>query len=244
MNQWWRAYSEAAEDPKLQRLPDFLFRCWFNIMCIACRHGGSLPPLPDLAFRLRLTEEKTKKVIHDLKDAGLLDEEDQKITPHNWNGRQYKTDVTDPTNAERQRRYRNGHMKRDRNGTVTVNVTDDVTRPVTDSVTGHETEAKRPESEAESEQIRKKDSSEPNGSALFAMPEDQETELFRRGKQILGANAGGLIAKIKAHHGGNVAKARATIETASTKQDPREWVGRVLKGRQDDGFAATTGAIV
>jgi hypothetical protein len=232
MNQWWRAYVEALDDPKLQRLSDFLFRCWFNIMCVACRHNGSLPSIPDLAFRLRLNEEKTKKVVHDLKQAGLLDDDGQdKITPHNWSGRQYKSDVTDPTNANRQRRYREQHKKRDRNDSVTDGVTD----KITGTVTVNKTDAKRPDSDSET------DSSEPKGSAV---PEDQEVELFRRGKQILGVNAGGLIAKIKAHHGGNVAKARATIETASTKQDPREWVGRVLRGRQDDGFAATTGAIV
>ena len=68
-------------------------------------------------------------------------------------------------------------------------------------------------------EVRKKD----------ADPIQLERELFIRGKQILGQQAGGLIVKLlKAKHG-NVALARSALETASTKQNPREYVVACLK---------------
>lgn len=63
-----------------------------------------------------------------------------------------------------------------------------------------------------------------------AAPPDPDAELFRRGKEVLGKNAGGQIAKLKAAKGGNVALARAVIEQASTKQSAREYVAAAING--------------
>ena len=60
-------------------------------------------------------------------------------------------------------------------------------------------------------------------------PTSPEAELFARGKEVLGNNAGGLIAKLLKAKESDVALARAAIETASTKQDPREYIGKVLR---------------
>lgn len=107
MSRWWRAYDEAVDDPKLQRLPPALFKSWFNLCCIASKNGGTLPPIGDVAFRLHVTEHKAAEIITALVAAGLIDRrEDQTFEPHNWEGRQYKSDVTDPTAAERMKRYR------------------------------------------------------------------------------------------------------------------------------------------
>jgi hypothetical protein len=62
--------------------------------------------------------------------------------------------------------------------------------------------------------------------------QSEESDLFRRGKQILGNNAGGLIAKLKTARG-SVSLARATIETASTKHNPREYVSAVIRGQSE-----------
>lgn len=70
---------------------------------------------------------------------------------------------------------------------------------------------------------RKKDA--PDGA-----PEDLEKQLFHRGKQVAGQNAGGLIAKLLKAKNGNVALARAVIEQASTKQNPREFIGAAIAG--------------
>lgn len=61
-------------------------------------------------------------------------------------------------------------------------------------------------------------------------PSISERELFERGKEVLGAKAGGQIANLKAHFGGNVALARAAIETASTKHKPAQYVAAIIRG--------------
>lgn len=59
---------------------------------------------------------------------------------------------------------------------------------------------------------------------------DPETDLFRRGKEVLGKQAGGLIRQLLASKDGKVNQARAAIETAAGKQDPREYIGAVIRG--------------
>jgi hypothetical protein len=49
---------------------------------------------------------------------------------------------------------------------------------------------------------------------------------------VLGKQAGGLISKLLAAKQKNIALARAAIEQASTKSDPREYIGRIISGPQ------------
>lgn len=60
-------------------------------------------------------------------------------------------------------------------------------------------------------------------------PPDPDAELFRRGKELLGKSAGGQIAKLKALFGGDVAKTRALLEVASTKNSAAEYVAAAIK---------------
>lgn len=110
---WWRAYDEAADDPKLQRLPADLFRSWFNLVCIASRNNGVLPPLADIAFGLRKTEKEAKRALDALIEAGLFDVSETVIEPHNWSGRQYKSDVSTGRVRSFRKRRNNRFMKRD-----------------------------------------------------------------------------------------------------------------------------------
>lgn len=92
---WFRVYDSVLDDPKVQRLPDNLFRAWVNLMCIASRNDGIIPDgIEAIAFSLRLSVQKTKATIRGLKDAALLDDVETGWQPHNWNGRQYKSDVS------------------------------------------------------------------------------------------------------------------------------------------------------
>jgi hypothetical protein len=102
VNHWWRAYNEAVNDPKLQLLSDALFRAWFNVMCIASANGGDLPALKDVAFTLRIAPAKAAQLLAQLHVAGLLDKTETGFVPHNWNGRQYKSDVS----TDRVKRFR------------------------------------------------------------------------------------------------------------------------------------------
>lgn len=68
-----------------------------------------------------------------------------------------------------------------------------------------------------------KEDAAPNGA------HSDEADLYRRGKEVLGKQAGGLISKLlKAKQ--SIPLARAAIEQASTKENPREYLGRVLVG--------------
>lgn len=113
---WWRAYDEAVDDPKLILLSSDKVRWgWFRLMCLASAYGGHLPPIEIICVKLRLREAAANMLLDELSGAGLIDEFDGVLRPHNWNGRQFKSDVTDPTAAERMKRYRNK-----RNASVTV----------------------------------------------------------------------------------------------------------------------------
>lgn len=104
MSLWWRAYSSARHDPKVQRLSGDAFKAWFNLLCLAAEHNGVLPDIPDVAFELRRSEEATKKLLDDFIERELLDVTEHGVSPHNWSGRQYKSDVsTDRVKRFRQR---------------------------------------------------------------------------------------------------------------------------------------------
>jgi hypothetical protein len=117
MSRWFRFYEEVLDDPKAQKLPLVLFKAWVNILCLASKNNGKIP-VEDVSFALRVTEKAAEDILSDLGAAGLIDEFEGTYSPHNWGKRQYKSDVSDPTAAERMRRHRNAH----RNATVTVTV--------------------------------------------------------------------------------------------------------------------------
>ena len=70
-------------------------------------------------------------------------------------------------------------------------------------------------------------------SAAPIVPSD-EADFFRRIKQIAGSNAGGLGKRLLEAKRGNVALARAAVEQASTKQDAREYLGAIIRTREDE----------
>ena len=105
--QWFRFYNEALNDPKVQGLPAELFRVWINVLCVANEENdwGFLPSLDDLAFKLRLTLEETETALDDLFRRNLIEKSGRKLTPHNWNRRQYQSDSsTERSRKSRERR--------------------------------------------------------------------------------------------------------------------------------------------
>jgi len=105
---WFRFYTEALDDPKVQKLPAEHFRVWVNLLCVAKKHDGKLPSESDCAFMLRMDTAAFHVTFEALKSSGLIDEkvgQSRHTEPHNWSKRQYKSD----TSAERTRRYRNRH---------------------------------------------------------------------------------------------------------------------------------------
>src|SRR6266851_2626012 len=119
MSRWFRFYDDAINDPKILKLPEATRWHWTALLCIASKNDGVLPSMADIALMLRLTPQRAASIVTHLVTAGLLDKTESGFAPHNWNGRQYKTDVTDPTAAERMKRYRK-NKRNDRNDAVTV----------------------------------------------------------------------------------------------------------------------------
>ena len=107
MSRWFRFYDDAINDPKILKLTDALRWQWVAILCVASKNDGMLPPTDDVALMLRVKPSAAAAIIAGLKSAGLLDSIDGSFSPHNWNGRQYKSDVS----TERVKRFR----KRERN---------------------------------------------------------------------------------------------------------------------------------
>jgi len=90
------------------------------------------------------------------------------------------------------------YRNRKRNGTVTVTATRD----------------------REQNTEKEKDAAAP--------PSSPEKELFDRGRQVLGDKAGGMVKNLLKAKSGDTALARAAIETASTKSNPREYVSGII----------------
>lgn len=223
MSQWFRVYAELIDDPKFIKLGPDLRSALLMTWCVAAANGGRLPSLEDIAIKFRLSEARTEKLLDELRRSGFIDDDESGSEPHNWKGRQYKTDKTDPTNAARQRRYREKHSK-DRNS-----VTDGDDN--NDAITPHSNDRnavtdKRPDTEAEQIQNRIKQ------DAANAAPIDLEKEVFRQGKLLLGAKSGGLINKLVKLRG--TQEALDLLSLASRKEDPKEWIGGCLnKGNSD-----------
>lgn len=94
---WFRFYSEAVNDPKVQRLPGDLFKFWVNLLCLAnnADERGRLPKsADDIAWALRLDPDVCKSNLHTLQGQGLLDwcEDETHYCPHNWDERQKASD--------------------------------------------------------------------------------------------------------------------------------------------------------
>jgi len=90
---WLRLYTEALDDPKVQRLPADLFKTWINLLLLAGQQEerGTLPDLDDIAFRLRLPEDEIRDHLTALIVAGLIEGGDV-CSVHGWESRQPRSD--------------------------------------------------------------------------------------------------------------------------------------------------------
>lgn len=104
MTRWFRFYDDVINDPKVLSLSDALRWAWVAILCIASKHEGKLPSIDHVSLMLRIPKARAATTLASLHAAGLLDKTETGFAPHNWNGRQYKSDVS----TSRVKRFRNG----------------------------------------------------------------------------------------------------------------------------------------
>jgi hypothetical protein len=99
-----------VDDPKVQLLSGDMVKALLKLWCLASQNDGLLPPMKDMAFKLRMKPQQVAAVIAELASAGLIDQDGDDYRPHNWDKRQYKSDV-DKTAADRSKRYRSRHKE-------------------------------------------------------------------------------------------------------------------------------------
>jgi hypothetical protein len=126
---WFRFYVDVLNNFKVQRLSGQAFKNWVNCLCLAAKGGGILPPLPEIAFALRMSESEAKAAIEELQAAGLLDQTEAGLMPHNWSEHQYQSDTSTPRTKKHRERKRSGNVSgnvsgtfRERPGNVSGNV--------------------------------------------------------------------------------------------------------------------------
>ena len=119
---WFRLHESTLDSPKVQRLPDRLFKGWINMLCVASRYDGKLPPIADIAFAMRKSEEEVKKLLAALEAAKLIDRSGDELLPHDWSEHQYKSDVSTNRVREFRKRKKGGSVQRDE--TVSRNAPD------------------------------------------------------------------------------------------------------------------------
>jgi hypothetical protein len=133
--EWFRFYSEVLHDPKIQRLPIKLRWRWVELLCLANLQEprGVLPPLVDVSFSLRISKQEAMQTIRDLEDAGLIDEDDDTLRPHNWDGRQFASDdVTSRVRKYREKRNVPANVPRNTHETLHETPSESETDPETD----------------------------------------------------------------------------------------------------------------
>lgn len=65
-------------------------------------------------------------------------------------------------------------------------------------------------------------------------PADLEKQFYDRSRQIIGKAGGGMAKLLLKSQAGSIEKARAALEVAATKSDPREYIGAIIRGRERD----------
>jgi hypothetical protein len=107
MSRWFRVHNDLVDNPKVQRLEDWLFKALINLWCLAAANDGVLPPVDEIAFKLRITIEKARRVLSQLRAGGFIDDDERGARPHNWDKWQFKSDGSTPRVKRFRERRRN-----------------------------------------------------------------------------------------------------------------------------------------
>lgn len=104
---WFRFYADAMRHPKVARLSDAQFRLWVELLSVAAENDGLIPSAGDLKHMLKRRLDHLLRGLDDLIRASLIEPSCGGYTPHNWNKKQYKSDVS----TDRVRKHRkNGNV--------------------------------------------------------------------------------------------------------------------------------------
>lgn len=161
---WIKLYHEILHDPKMGRLPDRAWRRAIEMFLLAGENGrdGTLPPISDIAWKLRTAEAELVAELETLEEFGIIQQEDAETwIVTNFEDRQAPMD-----DAERKRRQRERDRKQEYYSHESV--TEDVTEPVTDDVTIRDTDKNRIDKMREEKIQESGEDAGPDGPSTFA----------------------------------------------------------------------------
>lgn len=100
---WIKLYHEVLDDPKMGRLPDHIWRRAIEFFLIAGEtgKGGYLPPVEDLSWRLRASDDDVLSTLEILKSVNIV-----QLTSDGWLITHFAQRQDAASNARRQERYR------------------------------------------------------------------------------------------------------------------------------------------
>jgi hypothetical protein len=231
LNRWFRFYQGTCEDGKFRMVARnaevtvaTVIGVWACLLEDAAHpdHRGIAVRGEDFyAAILDLTPQDVQHILQFMEEVDCISVGHGAITISNWKERQFETDSHDPTNADRQRKWREKHKpnkpKQERNGRVT--------------------ETKRPETEADTETEAEK--KEPTLRVA-----DPRTKLFNESLRTLASITGktpdscrSLVGRWLKLVNDEAIHVIAAIEDAERNRiaDPVAWINQTLKPRGTNG---------
>lgn len=109
-NYFIKLYHEILDDPKMGKLPDWLFRRAIELFLLAGENDkdGLLQPVADMAWRLRADEKRLAESLQALSKVGVVHE-----TPEGWVVTNFAKRQARVPDDERQRRKRERDKKQE-----------------------------------------------------------------------------------------------------------------------------------
>jgi len=152
-NYWIKFYHEILDDPKMGRLPDNLWRRFYECCLMAgeLQQDGRIPAIQDIAWRLRIEEETLRTEFDQMARIGLLDFVADPLDEH-WIVMNFANRQSPMSGAERVKRHRETQKKQHYYGSCNDNVTIRYTEKETE----------------EEEDIEKETEEETDAAAIFS----------------------------------------------------------------------------
>ena len=100
---WFRIHTSLRDNAKIQLLAPKDFKNLINLWCLAKDGDGVIPTVPEIAFKLRMTDAQVRNAIESLPQL-IEPKEDGTFRAHDLNEHQYQSDVS--TNRVKQFRER------------------------------------------------------------------------------------------------------------------------------------------
>jgi hypothetical protein len=107
---WLKLFHETIYDPKIMMRSAGARLRWYECLCLAgdYDHDGELPPIENMIFVFRISQEQLLDELTELVRAGLVTEADGRYHVRNWNKRQGQM-----PDAERKYRDRDTKQKQE-----------------------------------------------------------------------------------------------------------------------------------